>query len=138
MPSVNDFREDEFYVMNFTPAEISYAILQPDPLATFAGLFAAKEAIVKSDNTIKNKAFNSIFIDHLPSGKPIYPGFSISISHTPTLAMASAVKLISPKTSTQVISQETPSGNNNYLVYLLFFLTGILSAGLIFLLFFKK
>ena len=59
MPVVNDFREDEFYIMNFNASEIAYAILQPSPLATFAGLFAAKEAIVKTDNSLKNRKFNT-------------------------------------------------------------------------------
>ncbi|HTC00741.1 MAG TPA: hypothetical protein VK705_08665, partial [Ferruginibacter sp.] len=42
MPQVNDFREDEFYKMNFTSEEIAYCILQPNSLSSFAGLFAAK------------------------------------------------------------------------------------------------
>ena len=65
MPLANDYREDEFYKMNFAPFEIAYCILQPDPAASFAGLFAAKEAIVKADNQYKNKPFHSIVIDHL-------------------------------------------------------------------------
>ena len=53
MPIVNDYREDEFYTMNFVPAEIAYCILQSNPAASFAGLFAAKEAIVKANNPAK-------------------------------------------------------------------------------------
>jgi len=45
MPKANDFREDEFYKMNFSSSEIAYCILQPAPYASFAGLFAAKEEI---------------------------------------------------------------------------------------------
>ena len=82
MPVVNDFREDAFYKMNFAPAEMAHCILQPNPYASFAGLFAAKEAIIKADNLYRNKPFHSIIIDHLPEGKPVHPGFQISISHT--------------------------------------------------------
>lgn len=92
MPPVNDFRLAEFYTMNFSPAEIAYCILQPDPYASFAGLFAAKEAIIKADNAYRSSPFNSIIIDHLPSGKPVYPGFRLSISHTNDLTIAVAVK----------------------------------------------
>ncbi|MEO7044245.1 MAG: 4'-phosphopantetheinyl transferase superfamily protein [Ferruginibacter sp.] len=92
MPVVNDFREDEFYTMNFTPQEISYCILQPGQYASFAGLFAAKEAIVKADNSYKQYTFNTIFIDHLPGGKPVFEGFNISISHTEDVSVAVAIK----------------------------------------------
>jgi len=88
MPEVNDYREDEFYKMNFSVTEIAYCILQPNPLASFAGLFAVKEAIVKADNTYKNQPFNTIFIDHLPNGKPVHKDFQVSISHTDELAIA--------------------------------------------------
>jgi len=100
LPVVSDFREDAFYTMNFAPAEIAYCILQANPSASFTGLFAAKEAIVKADNSYKDNAFNTIIIDHLPDGRPVYPGFRLSISHTNELAVAVAVKSISlPATS---------------------------------------
>jgi phosphopantetheine--protein transferase-like protein len=95
MPVVNDFREDAFYKMNFAPAEIAYCILQPNPYASFTGLFAAKEAIIKADNNYKNKPFHTIIVDHLPQGKPTFPGFQISITHTNDTAIAVAVKNIS-------------------------------------------
>lgn len=141
MPVVNDFREDQFYIMNFNAAEIAYAILQPDPLATFAGLFAAKEAIVKADNSYKNKQFNTIFIDHLPTGKPVHPDFSITISHTQGLAMATAVKfnssIFSPQPA-QSLTTNNHSANSNFLIYFLLFLSGALSAVVYYLLFCKK
>jgi len=93
MPVAADFREDEFYTMNFSPAEIAYCILQVNPYASFAGLFAAKEAIIKADNQFINSAFSTIVIDHLPNGKPIHPLFQISISHTSTTVIAVAIKM---------------------------------------------
>ncbi|MGG9972129.1 holo-ACP synthase [Ferruginibacter sp. SUN002] len=141
MPVVNDFREDEFYTMNFTSTEIAYAILQPNPFATFAGLFAAKEAIIKADNTYRNKKFNSIFIDHLPSGKPVHPEFSLSISHTNELAMATAIKVNLSTVSSQAAlnpSVEKKSSNNKLLIYVLLFLAGALTATLLMLINSKK
>ncbi len=92
MPVVADCREDEFYKMNFTSAEMAYCIIQPDQYASFAGLFAAKEAIVKADNRFKTVPFNQVFIDHLPGGQPVFAGFNISISHVKQLAVAIAIK----------------------------------------------
>lgn len=98
MPLVHDFREDEFYKMNFAAAEIAYCVLQPNPQGSFAGLFAAKEAIVKASNYYKDKPFNSIIINHLPNGKPIHPSFQLSISHSTGLAVAVAI-FINPTTA---------------------------------------
>lgn len=88
LPSAVDFREDPFYHSNFTDKEISHCILQKDPYSSFAGLFAAKEAILKANNYYHGKAFNSIEIDHTPEGKPYFANAEISISHTADLAVA--------------------------------------------------
>ena len=61
-PATIDFREDDFYLLNFTVNEIAYCGIQPEPYASFAGLFAVKEAIVKADNSYKNIPFNKIFL----------------------------------------------------------------------------
>ena len=91
MPVVVDYREDPFYVANFATTEIAYSILQPNTLATFAGLFAAKEAIVKADNNYLKIPFNQIVIDHLQSGKPVFNQFAISIAHANEYATAIAI-----------------------------------------------
>ena len=91
LPRTPDFRKDDFYKMNFTPEEIAYCILQPDPYASFAGLFAAKEAIIKAGVVDRTRSFHLIEIDHSPEGKPQYPDHSISISHAGGMAVAVAV-----------------------------------------------
>jgi len=91
MPVTNDFREEAFYTMNFSAPEISYCILQPGVYASFAGLFAAKEAIVKADNRFKTIEFRNITIQHLIDGKPFHTGFNLSIAHTNEIAVAVAV-----------------------------------------------
>jgi phosphopantetheine--protein transferase-like protein len=105
---VVDFREDEFYKQNFHPSEISYCIVQPNQLQSFAGLFAAKEALVKADNHLLGRAFNSIVITHSDDGKPQYEGFQISISHTDSLAVAVAVQLPNQESSSMVVSEVHP------------------------------
>jgi phosphopantetheine--protein transferase-like protein len=92
MPETQDFRSTEFYRMNFSPAEIAYCILQPDPYSSFAGLFAAKEAIFKADPQFRGRPFNTIAIDHSTEGKPLCPGFGLSVSHAGGMAVAIAVR----------------------------------------------
>jgi phosphopantetheine--protein transferase-like protein len=92
MPRATDFRKEEFYILNFSPWEIAYCILQPDPYASFAGLFAVKEAIVKAGGRRPGEPFHSIQITHTAQGKPEYADFAISISHTQGLAVAVAVR----------------------------------------------
>lgn len=91
LPRTDDFRKDTFYTENFTPAEIAYCILQPDPYASFAGLFSVKEAIVKADGRLRTRAFNTIGITHGVEGQPLFQGFQLSISHAGGVAIAVAV-----------------------------------------------
>ncbi|HEY4109849.1 holo-ACP synthase [Puia sp.] len=92
MPRAADFRSEEFYKMNFTPREIAYCILQADPYSSFAGLFAAKEALVKADGSMREKPYNQLGIGHSPEGKPLYPGFTLSIAHANGTAVAVAAR----------------------------------------------
>src|ERR1700761_8205061 len=96
LPRARDFRTDPFYTMNFTAEETAYCILQPDPYASFAGLFAAKEALVKAAGQYGKKNFNSIEISHNPEGKPLHPGFDLSISHSAGVAVAVAITAAGP------------------------------------------
>lgn len=116
MPLATDFREAAFYQMNFAPAEIAYCILQPDPIASFAGIFAAKEAIIKADNNYRNKDFHTILIDHLPNGAPMHPGFQLSISHTGETAIAVAVKNNPPVAAGQPVSIPSPGNSSTVLM----------------------
>ncbi len=136
MPVTGDFREDHFYTMNFSAAEISYCILQPKPYTSFAGLFAAKEAIVKADNSFKKTAFKNIPIQHLPNGKPFHAAFNISVSHTNEIAVAVAI----PVQHNNVPAKEPatgvtvkPAGNTSVLVWVLIVTSLLLSAVALFL-----
>jgi phosphopantetheine--protein transferase-like protein len=138
MPQVNDFREDEFYKMNFTSEEISYCILQSNSLSSFAGLFAAKEAIVKTDNNYLNQPFNNIHIGHLPGGKPVHTAFQISISHTNELAIAVVIPLhadsINTKSSGEILPASTSSTTNSSIALLVSLLTLLIVIVFIFML----
>jgi len=90
LPRVNDFRESSFYVDNFSSQEIAYCVTKKDPYKSFAGKFAAKEAIVKVNNYYKSKKFNEIEILNKSDGMPYFANFSISISHEDELVIAIA------------------------------------------------
>jgi len=90
-PNVNDYREDPFYKTHFTANEISYCILKPVPIESFAGLFCLKEAICKTNEAFRKISFNQIEITHTPEGKPIYPGYGLSVSHTKEVATGVAI-----------------------------------------------
>ena len=128
MPRVSDLREDDFYKMNFSPTEIAYCILKPDPYASLAGLFAAKEAIVKADNQYRSKPFSNIIIDHLPDGKPIHDKFHLSISHTNNTAVAVAVRIESGLSGAQSHISVPPAKDRSSSFLVLVLISIILSA----------
>ncbi|MEW5895444.1 MAG: 4'-phosphopantetheinyl transferase superfamily protein [Candidatus Omnitrophota bacterium] len=92
MPSANDYREDVFYRQNFSQDEISYCIRQKDPRKHFAGMFAAKEAIIKADNYYKSIPFSEIGIAHHDSARPTFKNFILSVSHSEKQVVAVALK----------------------------------------------
>jgi len=109
----SDYREDNFYKQNFTDKEIAYCLLQPDILQSFAGKFAAKEAIVKADNYYKKISFNQIEILNDLEGKPIFQDFQISISHTKETAVAVAFKIKEKEELIKEDNRETDNNNSN-------------------------
>lgn len=90
LPVCVDYREEPFYKMNFSQKEISYCLIQMDPRLSFAGLFAAKEAIVKASHRHRGTPFYQIEINHDSSGKPVFPLLNISISKKDNYAIAVA------------------------------------------------
>jgi phosphopantetheine--protein transferase-like protein len=115
-PIVNDFREDSFYKINFTPTEISYCILKPSPIESFAGLFCLKEAICKTNEELRKIPFNQFEIGHTQEGKPIYNGYALSVSHTQDIATGVAVKgriIMANSVSKRVNNDESVSKRGN-------------------------
>jgi holo-[acyl-carrier protein] synthase len=92
LPRAADLRKEAFYLQNFTAAEMAYCILQADPYASLAGIWAAKEAIAKADASFRPRPFNTIEIGHSAEGRPEFPGFGLSISHSGGMAVAVVVR----------------------------------------------
>jgi phosphopantetheinyl transferase (holo-ACP synthase) len=76
----------------FTLREISYAQSRPAPLETLGGLFAAKEALRKCDAALLALPLPEVEILPDASGRPQFPGFALSISHSGGFAIAVALK----------------------------------------------
>jgi phosphopantetheine--protein transferase-like protein len=75
----------------FTLREISYAQSQPSVAETLTGIFAAKEAIRKCDSRLMSLPLLQIEVLPEPRGRPCYPGFALSISHSGGFAIAVAI-----------------------------------------------
>ena len=90
--SSEEYKTDQFYIDNFSSEEIKYCESKKDPLKSFLALFSLKESIVKADNSLRNIRFNQIIIEHDSNGKPIYPNFNLSVSHSDNFVVSVAVK----------------------------------------------
>lgn len=90
LPQVNDFRESSFYTDNFSLKEIAYCITKNNPYKCFAGKFAAKEAVVKADNSYKNEKFSAIEVLNNAHGMPYFKNVAISIAHEDEMVVAIA------------------------------------------------
>lgn len=95
MPEAADLRADRFYAANFAPGELAHCIQQGDPRLSLAGLWAAKEAIVKAGAAApdKNGGLAVIEILHDNDGSPQYPRCLISISHDQGLAVGVCIRM---------------------------------------------
>jgi phosphopantetheine--protein transferase-like protein len=94
IPSSEDYRTEQFFLDNFTTAEIVYCIGRPEPRLSFAGLWAAKEAIAKACQIdAKPGSFVGIEIRHDASGRPFCEHGAISISHDDKAAVAICIAL---------------------------------------------
>ncbi|GAC1407214.1 MAG: hypothetical protein NVSMB64_13860 [Candidatus Velthaea sp.] len=91
LPRATDVREHEFYKTHFTPREIAQALLEPDPYASLAGRFAAKEALIKARCGSGSLRSLEILVDD--SGRPSFADAAISISHSAGFAIAVAARV---------------------------------------------
>jgi phosphopantetheine--protein transferase-like protein len=89
LPEAADYRAHVFYQDNFSPAEIARCLRQADVRASFCGVWAAKEAIVKSGlASAPDGKLRGIEIGWDGSGRPVAAGCQLSISHTASTAVA--------------------------------------------------
>lgn len=116
MPEADDFRAHPFYRDTFTPAEIAYCVLKPDPREAFCGIFCAKEALLKADPASAGLPLNAIEIGHRSNGQPFYkragdrtaPAFDLSLSHAHGLAVAVAIARV-PRSSPDTPASLAPA-----------------------------
>lgn len=88
-PETTEFPNHEFYKNNFTSREIEYCLAQPSVMGAFGKLWAVKEAVVKSGAAkAPPDGLAAVEISHDETGKPLYPGCFVSVSHADTYVVA--------------------------------------------------
>lgn len=94
MPAASDYRTDPFYKRNFTDRELAHCIEKADPLESFTGIWAAKEAILKAGAAARSESgeLANIEVVYEASGAPTHPGCLLSISHEADLAVAVCIR----------------------------------------------
>jgi len=94
MPEAEDFRSDPFYTDNFSPRELAHCLQQRDPLLSLAGIWAAKEAVLKAGAGSQGKrGLANIEIAHDATGAPVFSNCLLSISHDHGVAVAVCIRL---------------------------------------------
>jgi phosphopantetheine--protein transferase-like protein len=90
---VDDLKSDPEILHIFSRHEIAFAETKRKPTETLAGIFAAKEAIIKAGFQSKsNSDLNKIEILHGEDGRPGFPDYALSISHSNEYTIAIAQK----------------------------------------------
>ena len=92
LPEAEGYRTHPFFVENFSKLEIVHCIESDNSRLSFAGLWAAKEAIAKACGIdTRPGGLSRIEIGHDDHGRPTSGFGSISISHAGELAVAICV-----------------------------------------------
>jgi NAD(P)H-hydrate epimerase len=86
-----DLKSDLHLGEIFSQRELSYAASKPNPRQTLAGIYSAKEAIVKSGSNFSD--YSHIQIEHSASGQPFSTGYMVSISHSGEYVISIALML---------------------------------------------
>jgi phosphopantetheine--protein transferase-like protein len=88
-----DLKSDKGISEIFSLREVAYAETKTDPLETLAGIFALKEAVVKTGQVPETLSanFKELEVLHDEKGIPSMNGFAVSISHCNGLAAAMAI-----------------------------------------------
>lgn len=86
----SDPKSDPELLSIYTLKELSYAQSRPNPMQTLAGLFAAKEAVIKCST--KEVLLTNLEILPNLTGKPSIDGYSVSISHSLDYAVGIATR----------------------------------------------
>lgn len=116
MPDASDYWENNFYNTNFTNSEIAHCAAKEDPKESFAGIYACKEAIFKSDADLRLNTYKELEIKFDDTGRPSCKGWSVSISHSKGICIAIAIKQLAITNNivsarSQIENKETPVEN---------------------------
>lgn len=95
---VEDLKGDPSVTRIFDLREIAYAETKANVYETLTGIFAAKEAIVKTGylDSYRKENFDKLVVQHDATGMPRVEGFSLSITHCSGFAAAVAVPSTQP------------------------------------------
>jgi phosphopantetheinyl transferase (holo-ACP synthase) len=114
--ATTDLKTSDEVTAIFSLREISYAQSRPSPAETLTGIFAAKEALRKCN--VQLSAIPLPELEVLPdsSGRPRFPGLSLSISHSGGFAIAVAASIgnsrMPPPTVVPIDALDTPNPPN--------------------------
>ena len=102
LPRAVDCWADPFYLATFSPAEIAYCLVQPEPAPHFCARWCAKEALKKCDPSFQSSALKDLEVAHEATGAPYLVDradggsrrltHAVSLSHTPLAAIAMVVR----------------------------------------------
>jgi phosphopantetheinyl transferase (holo-ACP synthase) len=102
LPYAADCWADPFYQATFSPAEVAYCLVQPEPAPHFCARWCAKEALKKCDPSFATAELKDIEVAHGSDGAPHLVDrrggavrrlpYSLSLSHTPLAAVAVVVR----------------------------------------------
>ncbi len=118
LPEVQDYWEDPFYSLTFAPTEIAYCLMQEHPRMHFAARWCVKEALKKCDPAYLHEDMRNLEVVLDERGAPflayhaqgaIHPlPCSVSMSHTPDMAIGMVVKWRAPQRGDRVSSPAGP------------------------------
>ena len=92
LPEAEDYRTHPFFVENFSRPEIVHCIESDNSRLSFAGLWAAKEAIAKACGIdARAGGLSRIEIRHDENGRPSCDFGAVSVSHAGEMAIAVCV-----------------------------------------------
>ena len=113
---VSDLKSDPEILRIFSQHEIAFAETKRRPTETLAGIFAAKEAIIKAGfQGMSDSDLNAMEILHSEDGRPEFPQYALSISHSNeyTIAIAQKNEMVQEKTRVAGLKETDAVFENN-------------------------
>jgi len=119
LPRVADYWDDPFYSATFTDSELSFALLQPDPVVPLAGYHCVKQALRKCDGSYRVLALNQIAVGQDAAGQIFLTvktkqgierlSHGVSVSHVADLVTAIVIAVPVLAAAAQPLPMTQPS-----------------------------